>query len=196
MKKIIAIVVVLLLAGCSTKQKTVHREQTKFQFDATIDTAAKFSAHLKAETSDVAKEENSFSNVNVEFEGQCPDDSLTVTEYGPDGKMKSRTTFQGKGKGSYSKGHQQTKKENESKGQIILDTKLEASGNRNISGSRSAAILDKNKEVSGFDFWFWLWLIIIGIVLVLLWYLNRQFGWLGRIKKYVRKQNPEEDTFA
>lgn len=170
------------LSGCASRKKTVNKEHIKFKYDASIDSTYRFTSKLTTMSTQSTSEESTYTHSEIDYDGEVGD-SLSITNYGADGKMKSRTTVHGKGKAKISSGNQKQVKDTVLKKELQEDTKFEASGNKNISGEAKSVKKTKEIENTGFDFWFWLWILVIIIILVLLYYLNRQFGWISFRRK-------------
>jgi uncharacterized protein YcfL len=179
MKNLIIVLSVLMLAGCASRQKDVVKSAKKFKFESAIDTTAHFTAKLEARSELETIEQHSSSSTAIDYEGYAGD-SLEVTEFGPGGAIISKTVIKGKGKANIRKGESSDKKQSSETAIVSEDTKLQASGNKNISGAGEELTKTKHKESSGPGFMTYIWIFLLVLIIIAIfvarWYINKGTG--------------------
>lgn len=179
----IIVILINLFASCaSSKHKETKKEEVKIELsendksknETTTDTLSKKEV-------DVNKENTSKTNQTI-YEGK-KGDSLTVIEENLTTGEKMKTTYVGSGKLLNSTKTEHTTESVKEKIEDSSSSKIisESENNLNLKASAAASESSKNKESNSY-YWIWIILLIIG---VLLWYLNKRFKWIFKLKNYV-----------
>ncbi|MFP9114309.1 hypothetical protein ACLI1A_10215 [Flavobacterium sp. RHBU_3] len=180
MKKL-TILFALLAISCASRKKEVHSVETKSRFNATIDTSFSFKNQFNYAAALTSASQAQYQELNIEYEGCNPGDSINITQYGSDGKPQSSTTIKGKGKVNLKSGsgtRQETVQANAA-GSGAAEGK--ASGKKDFAGETDNRILDKTVKTWAFPWWFWLVLVLIALVAA--WRLNKKYNWISHVTK-------------
>jgi hypothetical protein len=184
MKKLI-ILMALLACSCSSRKKTVESVKSKFHYDAAVDTAFSFAGHLKKQSLLSSTASYQEQNTDISFEGQCAGDSVSISQYGADGSLVSRTTVQGKGKVNLHSGQRSSASSSESNIETKADSTYHASGSVKINTDAYHETLDKTVKSEGFNWFHYLWLPLLLLLAAALWWGNKKYQWLANAKSHV-----------
>ena len=191
MKKVILLFVILLCAGCGSRRKEVKSFSSKYDFKMHLDTTFRFSSQLLTDIRTKESSKTSEKNTVIEYEGGAGD-SLSIQNFGADGKLVSETRIKGSGKTKI------IDKESSSENSLDINSKsdettnLEATGSKDIEAAGSEIGKAVDIKRSGTFPW-WLWLIVIVVIAL---YLNYRFKWIWPFKKHVLKESDDKNNFA
>jgi len=186
MKKLLYLLPVLMLLSCATKHKEVTKTASSFKYLAQLDTTFNFAKQLQVSTSLLFASSHQERNMVIEYDGALGD-SLSVENYGPGGQLLNKTVIKGKGKSKITSGEKQEVHQEEFKTDLTENIDLKATGTTKINGEAYKETLDKTVHKTGFNLLSYLWILLLILGLVLVWYLNKRFGLINRIKSHVTK---------
>jgi len=181
---VLAFVATAALTSCSSKKKTVEKTKTEIATTKSLDSTATetnviASAEKQSKTSkETTKEET------IEYQGEVGD-TLKIFKLGENGKIISGTILTGKGKANF-----KTKDKTENKTANKTLDSLKISGQKVSVKSEedkkeASAIKKAATKRTGVSFTTWLWIIGIVAAIIAIWYLNKKFAILLKIKKVI-----------
>lgn len=185
-QSLFAILFVLVFAvflSCGSKKKNLEVSREKEKTLSELDSSA--SLKLKIEASSKLQENTKLveRELEIDYEG-CEGDSLTVTETGPDGKIKSQTTIKGKGKAKLKSKDKTTDTKKSEASAVKKDVESGVSVKKKDEKSKDTFKKELEVKKSGLSFWFWFWLVLI--VILVLW-LDKKFSIVKRVTAYISK---------
>ncbi|WP_116787636.1 hypothetical protein [Flavobacterium psychrotrophum] len=181
MKQLLIIIAVATIYGCASRRKEVHSTETKFKYLAELDTSFSFQSAITSRVKQNSTYQLQQQELSISYDGAAGD-SLSVEQYGPDGKLLNKTVFKGKGKGNLHSGNKQETKREDLSVSGTENKSGQASGNKKINAEGKTEDLNK-KVVATPLFSFWWWLLLLPVVA--LWYLNKRYSWAKRFKNHV-----------
>lgn len=174
----------LLLGSCGSRKKEVHRQESSFSFKSDIDTSASFSYNATDLKTFAWENTVSQNSLVIEYTGENGD-SISIVNYGADGKIASGTTIKGKGRINVSSGNSTAKASGTGSELKEAEGDFEGSRITKINGEGSSETLDKKAERK--SNWLWLWLLLALIAAGVVWYIRKRTNWLSRLKRHVTK---------
>jgi cobalamin biosynthesis Mg chelatase CobN len=180
------VVMLLAISGCSSRkrnmEKSFEEEKSLSKVDSTAKTKSSAENNKKLDESSHVEE----SGFNLEYEG-CDGDSITVTQRGPDGKVKSQTTIKGKGKATVSSNNKIT----DTKKAEVSSEKKEDESAVSVKKIKDKASIKKKKAITserkGTSVSFWILIVVVLILIALTLYLNKRFKLVKRVTDYLFK---------
>lgn len=181
MKKLALITALLLLCSCASRRKEVHSVKSGLTFNASVDTNFSFAEKLNYKLLANALYSRSQNNLFMEYDGQ-EGDSMSMEQYGPDGKLIGKTVFKGKGKGTLSNTNTEETAKQDVQASKTSEHSGTASGSIKINSEASHENLDKKVSTSLLPY---LWWLLLFVAIALLWYFNKRYSWAKRLKTHV-----------
>jgi len=170
-----------MLAGCASRRKKVHSIESKFRYSTQVDTAFTFQNILSYNFKKSSAYQLQQQFLSLSYDGAAGD-SLSVEQYGPDGNLISKTVFKGKGKGDLKSGNTTETMQEDLSASGTEHKSGKASGNKDIKADAQHEALDKTISSSLLPY---LWYLLLLVAIIVLWWLNKRFGWLKSLKFHV-----------
>jgi hypothetical protein len=174
----------MVATSCGSRKKEVHRQESRFSFKSDIDTSASFSYNTTDLKTFAWENTASQNSLVIEYTGENGD-SISIVNFGADGKIASGTTIKGKGRINVSSGNSTVKTSGTGSELKESEGDFKGSSHTKINGEGSSETLDKKAERK--SNWLWLWLLLALIAAGIVWYIKKHTNWFARLKNHVTK---------
>lgn len=171
---LVGLLMLLMFVGCGARKRKVQREFEKSEFLTMLDSISKFTLKTEVKTELHQSELKTESEIEIEYEG-AEGDLLTITQMGPNGEVKAKTTLQGKGKAKVTNKDKKTDTQSSEVSSEKQDLESGVSVQKKEEGLSESESENISVERESIQIALWFWILIILILIISAIYLNKRF---------------------
>lgn len=160
MKLAVQFILLVLMCACGTRHKQSNSETVKSKFRFEIDTNYSFKRGIDFKKALRSYQAAQFQNLNIQYKGK-PGDSISIQQYGADGKLLQETRIKGTGEANLNQSSGTSQEQTTTKESGHSEEEGKAAGHKQALGENSIATNNLDKSTWSFPWWLWLILIVV-----------------------------------